>query len=51
MGFLGGVIFGPRIFWVLFEGLRDFFLGGGGGLIFAPYFALSAGYPPGVESV
>ena len=49
MGFLGGLIFGPRIFWVLFEGLRDFF--GGGGLIFAPYFALSAGYPPGVESV
>ena len=48
MGFLGGLIFGPRIFWVLFEGLRDFF---GGGLIFAPYFALSAGYPPGVESV
>lgn len=47
MGFFWGLIFGPRIFWVLFEGLRDF----GGGLIFAPYFALSAGYPPGVESV
>ena len=47
MGFLGGLIFGPRIFWVLFEGLRDFW----GGLIFGPYFALSAEYPPRVESV